>query len=93
MSGRQPSESSRASLVDGENPVARQTLIPAARSAVMVSIAPGSGATRPARTDAAYCSSKASFACWALASVPRIRRNTSILDWPIVSCTVACASW
>ena len=53
ISGRQPSASSRASLVAGENPVARQTLIPAARSAAKVSTAPGSGATAPARTDAA----------------------------------------
>ena len=53
MSGRQPSVSSRASLVAGENPVARQTLIPAVRSAAKVSSAPGSAATAPPRTDAA----------------------------------------
>ena len=53
MSGRQSSASIRASRVARENPVSRQTLMPAARTAVMTSAAPGSAATSPARTAAA----------------------------------------
>jgi len=42
-----------ASLVTGENPVARQTRTPASRSRMIVSSAPGSAAILPPRTAAA----------------------------------------
>jgi hypothetical protein len=49
----QASWSMMASLVAGEKPVARQTRMPALRSRVMVSSAPGIASTAPARTAAA----------------------------------------
>jgi hypothetical protein len=67
--------------------VARQTRIPASRQALKTSVAPGMAATWPARTAAAYRSSNTSLACCAACSSPRIRRKTSILDWPMLDRT------
>ena len=80
------------SRVAGENPVSRQTWTPASDSRVIVSTAPGSALTWPAATASAYRSSNTSLACQAVASSPRICRNTSIFDWPMVACTVRIAS-
>ena len=47
----QPSAVTIASLVTGEKPVDRQTLIPASRQAANSSTAPGMGESSPAATD------------------------------------------
>lgn len=80
------------SRVAGANPVSRQTWMPASASWVIVSTAPGSALTWPAATAPAYRSSNTSLACRAVASSPRMSRNTSIFDWPMAACTVRIAS-
>ena len=83
----QPSATRSLSCVDRLNPVVKATLMPASRKVVMAFSAPGIGSARPWSMRESYVVSKAAFAAWARSSSPKIARNTTIFDWPIVSRT------
>ena len=82
---RQPSASMTASAVERANPVVSATLMPADRSTLIVSAAPGIGVTAPSSTSSPYASSNVSLAAWARRSSPfSSRRNTSMRLCPLV---------